>query len=245
MDTQILEDIGLTNAEIKVYLALLELGTATAGPIIEKSGLQSSVVHMTLAKLADKGLVSSVKEGKRSHYQAANPKHIAEYIEEKKERFENLLPQLLAKRAMAKEKPEVTVFRGTKGIRELMYELLEAGGTEHHTFGSPKESLMMGEAWWVGYHRKRAKKGISAKLLFNESLKYWKAEKKYPKSEVRYMKQGPEPLTETVIRGGKIGIILWIEKPIGILVHNKILADSYDNFFSLLWKATTKNGAII
>ena len=47
MDTAILEDIGLTNAEIKVYLSLLELGTATAGPIIEKSCLQSSVVHMT------------------------------------------------------------------------------------------------------------------------------------------------------------------------------------------------------
>lgn len=47
MDTQILEDIGLTNAEIKVYIALLELGTSTAGPIIEKTGLQNSVVHMT------------------------------------------------------------------------------------------------------------------------------------------------------------------------------------------------------
>ena len=39
MDTKILEDLGFTNAEIKVYLALLELGSATAGPIIEKSGL--------------------------------------------------------------------------------------------------------------------------------------------------------------------------------------------------------------
>ena len=60
MDTRILEDIGLTNAEIKIYLALLELGTSTAGPILEKSGLQNSVVHMTLKKLVDKGLVTFV-----------------------------------------------------------------------------------------------------------------------------------------------------------------------------------------
>ena len=39
MDITILEDLGLTNAEIKIYLALLELGSTTAGPIIEKSGL--------------------------------------------------------------------------------------------------------------------------------------------------------------------------------------------------------------
>ena len=51
MDTKILEDIGLTNAEIKVYLALLELGVSGAGNIIEKSRLQSSVVHNTINNL--------------------------------------------------------------------------------------------------------------------------------------------------------------------------------------------------
>lgn len=237
MDVQILEDIGFTNAEIKVYITLLELGQSTAGPIIEKAGLQSSVVHMTLLKLTEKGMVSSVKEGKRRHYQAANPKHIADYIDEKKERFESILPQLLSKQATSKEKPEVMVFRGIKGIRAFLYELLDAGGNEHHTFGSTMKSLMMGEEWWVNYHKKRAKKDIKAKLLFNESLKSWKAEKRYPKSDVRYTKAGFEPLTETIIRNDKIGIILWIEKPIGILIHNKFLADSYDSFFSLLWNA--------
>ena len=54
MDTRILEDIGLTNAEIKVYMSLLELGVAGAGNIIEKSGLQSSVVHMTLNNLINR-----------------------------------------------------------------------------------------------------------------------------------------------------------------------------------------------
>ena len=90
------------------------------------------------------------------------------------------------------------------------------------------------------YHKKRANKGIVAKLLFNESLKNWAAENKYPKADIRYTKQGIEPLTETIIRNDKIGIILWIEKPIGILVQNKLLADSYDNFFSVLWTAGKK-----
>ena len=115
MDTHILEDIGLTNAEIKVYLALLELGSSTAGPIIEKSGLQSSVVHMTLNKLVEKGFVSFVKECKRNHYQATNPKHIVEFINEKKQRFEQILPELLLKQQTAKTRPEIITFRGIKG----------------------------------------------------------------------------------------------------------------------------------
>jgi sugar-specific transcriptional regulator TrmB len=240
MDTQILADIGLTNAEIKVYLALLELGTSTAGPIIEKSGLQSSVVHMTLNRLLERGLISFVKEGQRRHYQASNPRHIIQYIDEKKERFTEILPALLQKQKQAKDKPEVTSFKGIKGIKELLYELLDAGGKEHHTFGSPKESLMLGDAWWVAYHRKRAEKGIHDKLLFNESLKFWKAEAKYEDAEVRYTRTGFEPLTETIIRNDKIGIIIWTKKPVGVLIHNAAAARSYDSFFSMLWKQARK-----
>lgn len=147
MDTQILEDIGLTNAEIKVYIALLELGTSTAGNILQKSGLQNSVVHMTLNKLIDNGYVTFVKEGKKNHYQAANPRHVIELLNEKKERFEDILPELLSKQHESKTKPEVIIFRGVRGMKELLYELLEAGGKEHHTFGSTAKSLMMGDEW--------------------------------------------------------------------------------------------------
>ena len=239
MDTQILEDIGLSNAEIKIYLAILELGTATAGPILEKSGLHSSVVHMTLNKLIDRGFVTFVKEGKRNHYQATNPRHIVDFINEKKERFEEVLPELLVKQQQAKEKPEIITFRGVRGIKELLLEILETGGKKHHTFGSTKESLMLGDAWWISYHKKRSQQGIKAKLLFNKSLTYWKAETKYPNSEVRYTKTGFEPLTETIIKDNKIGIIIWTEKPLGIIINQKDAAKSYDQFFKLMWDTAT------
>lgn len=238
MDTQILSDLGFTNAEIKVYLTLLEIGSSSAGQIIEKSQLQSSVVHITLNKLIEKGFISFVKQGQRKIYQAANPKHISEYIETKKEEFEKILPKLLEKQKGIKQVSEITTFKGIKGIKELLYELLEADGKEHHTFGSSKESLMMGDTFWHNYHKKRSSKGIKAKLLFNESLKNWVEENKYPKAEYKFTKIGFEPLTETIIRGNKIGIILWIEKPLGILINNKTAADSYDKFWKVLWDST-------
>ncbi len=240
MDTKILEDIGLSTAEIKVYLALLELGTATAGPILEKAGLQNSVVHMTLNKLIDKGFVTFVKEGKRNHYQAANPRHIIEYMNEKKERFEQILPELLLKQRQSREKPEVITFRGVKGIRELLYELLEAGGENHYTVGSCVKSLMMGEAWWVSYHKKRATRRIRAKLIFNESLRQWCEINRYPKAEYKFTHTNFEPLTETIIRNDKIGIIIWTDKPFGVLLHNKEAADSYTHYFELIWNQAGK-----
>ncbi|MDO8480697.1 MAG: helix-turn-helix domain-containing protein [Nanoarchaeota archaeon] len=237
MDTQILEDLGFSNAEIKVYLALLGLGLSTAGPIIEKTGLQSSVVHMTLNKLVTKGFVSFIKEGQRNQYQATEPKHISDYIDEKKRQFEQLLPELVLQQHLAKEKSEVTTFKGVKGIRALLYALLDAGGKEHHTFGAAKESLMMGDAFWMGYHKQRAAKGIQAKLLFNESLRNWCDVNRYPRAAYKFTKTGFEPLTETIIRNDTIGIILWTETPIGILIHNRIAAQSYDTFWKMMWNS--------
>ena len=65
MDTKALENIGLTGAEIKVFLTLLELGSSFAGPIVERSGLQNAVVHRTLHSLSEKGIVTYVLEGKK------------------------------------------------------------------------------------------------------------------------------------------------------------------------------------
>ncbi len=235
MDTSILEDIGLSSAEIKVYMALLELGSSSAGPILDKSGLQNSVVHMTLNRLMEKGIISIVREGKKNIYSAANPRHLLEFIDDKKRRFEELLPRLLLREGAAQSKPEVVAFRGVKGMRELLMELLQAGGNEHHTIGSTEKALMMGDAFWIGYHKKRAAMGIKAKLVFNESLASWKAETKYPKAEVRYTKQGFEPLTETIIRNDMVGIIIWSPKPLGVIIHQKEAADSYEAYFSTVW----------
>ena len=94
----------------------------------------------------------------------------------------------------------------------------------------------MGDAFWMSYHKKRAAKGIKAKLIFNESLREWCDVNLYPEATYKFTKTGFEPLTETIIRNDKIGIILWTSPQIGILIHNKTAAESYDQFFKVLWK---------
>jgi SAM-dependent methyltransferase len=130
-----------------------------------------------------------------------------------------------------------TSFNGIEGVKKLLNILLDAGGKDHHTFGSSKKSLMLGETFWLEYHKKRAAKGIKAKLIFNESLKNWTQENKYPKADYKFIKKSFEPLTETIIRNDKIGIIIWTKTPIGILISNKVAAESYDKFWKILWES--------
>ncbi len=141
----------------------------------------------------------------------------------------------IANKLVPDQKTEITSFQGVDEVKKLLHILLNAGGTDHHTFGSAKQSLVLGDSFWTEYHEERAQKGIKAKLIFNESLKAWTQKNKYPKAEYKFIKKSFEPLTETIIRNDKIGIIIWTETPIGILIANKVAAESYEKFWKIMW----------
>ena len=93
--------LGLTDGEIKVYLALLKLGPATNSPIARNTGLQSSTVYYCLNSLIEKGFVSYIKKGDRKHFSPLNPEDILDVLSRKeselqqqKQRIKKAIPQL-------------------------------------------------------------------------------------------------------------------------------------------------------
>ena len=173
MDTQILEDIGLTNSEIKAYMALLELGSSSAGTILEKSGLQNSVLHRALNTLIEKGIITYILEGKKKIYQATDPGNFVQFIEDKKTRFEQVLPELRNIQVFAKQRTRAEIFKGKRGLNELYINLLKSGGKEYNTFGGGSRVTydVMGENWWRSLHTKRIAKKIPSRQVFDGTLK--------------------------------------------------------------------------
>jgi predicted transcriptional regulator len=237
MDTSILEDLGLTGAEIKIFVTLLELGATSAGRVVEKSGLQNAVVHRAFHSLMQKGLITYVFNGKIKQYQSIEPKLLLSFLDEKKEKLEKLLPELEAKRTHQIEKPKATIFEGQRGIKELLSLLIDAKSKEYLSYGGAQKSdEILGTYFWESFHKKRIKKRIKAKLLFHASLKWWGDElKKMPLTKVRTTQENFEELTETIICENKIGIIVWLDKPFGFLIEEPLASKSYKKFFDLLW----------
>ena len=236
MDITILEDIGLTNAEIKVYLALLELGTTTAGPILDKSQLQNSVVHMTLHKLVEKGFASFIIKGKTRHYQAADPKNILNFIEEKKRKFESLIPELLI-RQNTQEKQEAEIYEGFNGLKNALYELIsDSKKDDDYLFFSfytkDAKTYDMINMFYKEFAKERAKRGIIVKgiapMIIKETFK----------GRVDYERMVfvdfPTP-TNISIFGNKILFTPWEDKQICFLVRSTQLAESFRQYFYSIW----------
>lgn len=239
MDISILEDFGLTNAEIKVYIALLELGTSTAGPIIRKTGLQNSVVHLTLPKLVQKGFVSFIKRGGIKEYSAANPENILKFIEEKRNKFERLLPELKNKQK-EKIEQEAGIYQGFKGLKNMLYELIKDGrkGEEFLFFvfnvKNPDEYEKVYDFYRTEFHEERRKKGLVEKGLSPIGLKSIVKKAKWTEKCVRFVNF---PILANIsIFQDKVAFTPWDDGEISFLVKSRQLADSFRGFFYSAWK---------
>lgn len=239
MDTTILEDLGLTPAEIKVYISLLELGNAGASAVILRSSLQNSVVHRALNSLIEKGLISFILEGNRKVYQATEPDYFYSFIDTKKKKFDQIFPELKKRQESSKSKTEATIYKGKRGISEIYSRLLNCGGKEYLTFGGGKRVTyeVMGEHWWTALHTKRISRKIRARQVFDETIReFGEALNKRPLSSVRFLPQDFEQLTETVIIGEYVAIIIFTEAPYGLLIKDPIVVEGYRKNFDILWE---------
>ena len=81
----------------------------------------------------------------------------------------------------------------------------------------------------------------SEELLFNESLLDWGLIlNNFEHTEVRFSTSEFESLTETIISGSMVAIIIYSDEPKGILIDDAIVAESYKKYFSILWKLAKK-----
>lgn len=238
MDTSILEDLGLTNAETKVYMALLELGNATAGPIREKCELQNSVVHRALLSLLSKGLINFILESERKIYSATNPENFFDFIDEKKKRFEQILPELKMKQKNIKELGSAGIYKGTKGLDKIYNIMVNSEAKEYLTFGGGYMcEERMGTEWWERMHTKRIANKLPSRQIFDETVRKFGVNLvKRPLSKVKYISKEFAQFQETVIAGDYVAINVFTENAYGFLIKDQKVAEGYRKYFELLWK---------
>ena len=236
MDTSVLEDIGLSSTEIKVFLTLLKSGESKAGRIIKKSGLQSSSVYNAINSLIKKGLVSYVKESQIKYYKAANPEVIFDYIDIKKREYEKILPKLKAYQQQ-KDEESAQIFRTYRGIKTIMSELLKDVNKRDvlliFSIENLEEYKLARSNVYTPTKKLVSEKKVKMRGIFHENLR--EPRKKDSIMQKRYVKFSIIP--NTMVINDKIAIISWKEnEPFGVLIHSKSMAKSYADFFDYMWK---------
>jgi len=248
MNTAVLEEIGFTKGEIKVYFTLLDLGNTTSGPIILKSRVARSKVYEILERLKEKGLVTESIQRNTKYFQAASPERILDYIKNKEVQlkkdensFLKLLPELINKQNFKGEPQEAKVYVGIEGIKTLYQEILNqfSKGDEYLAMTFSNSSLdnpsIIG--MFQKFHQKRGETKAKAKILSNnqdtltiEKMNYSST----PLYEFRITKQ----VLPTGIAIAKNMVITfnWGKNPTAFVINCKENANQYRKFFYDTWK---------
>ena len=237
MDITPLENLGLTPTEIKVYLCLLKMGASKAGPIVKNTGLQNSVVHLTLGKLVNCGLISFSKSNQIKIYQANDPKYLLNLADERKKNLELLVPKLTQLRANFKL-PEAEIYQGIVGLKNMCYKFIEDSqpGDEFLFFGfySSNESYVKEVyEFYRSYTDLRLNRGIVLKGIANEFMREQFISNKWPHKNIKFINF---PIIQnTSVFNNKVMFVPWENSQTSFLISSEGLAEYFRNYFYLIW----------
>ena len=243
MDENLLEQIGLTKSEIKVYLALLELGSSSTGKIIDKSKASSSKIYEILDRLIDKGLVSFIVKSGVKYFEPAQPERLMDYMNEKeleinkqKQDLKKIIPELELKRTLSKYKSEATIYRGFKGIQTGFYSSMNLmkPGQEVLAYSIPSMNETLNR-FFVNLHKKMVNKKIKRRYILDESAKgeLQTLPKNNKFAKIKYLSQ--QTPSSIIIFNDRVLIFPETKDLLLIAIDSKEVADSFRMQFETLW----------
>jgi hypothetical protein len=142
------------------------------------------------------------------------------------------------KRKLSREPHEATVFKGKKGLKSVAEDVLKTK-KELLVFGAEGKFVDELKHYAAQWHLKRKKLKIPVKIIYNEKIRKTKQKVKFPILKMKFNPHLYDTLATTWIYGDKVAIIVWSEPSLTTLIRSKQVADSYRQFFNILWKESS------
>ncbi|MCB9359092.1 hypothetical protein H6503_04125 [Candidatus Woesearchaeota archaeon] len=244
MEPRLLEGIGLTEAETRVYLALAELGSTKTGPLSTRSKVSYSKIYKILYRLEQKGLVGHIVKGKVKFFKAMEPSRILDYVDEKsrtleqqRAEIEKALPELESI-IPSDDTPESITYYGFKAIKNLLLSMIEElkGGGEYYVLGAMYGEVIGVRPFYKDFHSRRTEKRIKVKMLANPNVRGSIEPETLKDASIRYMPTDLITNMNTYFYNDIAIIILWIKEPIAFYMKSRDAVRSFRTYFDTFWK---------
>jgi sugar-specific transcriptional regulator TrmB len=235
---EILEKTGLNQKEAVVYMALLELGTASVEGVAKKAGTKRPTTYLILDELQKKGLATLVPRAKKVLYVAEPPDKIVSDLNKKQELLKRFLPNLLALYNGPKHKPQVLLYEGKDAVRDLYDKILSTKEVEF--FGTIRDFVNI----YPEYIDKLIANTLSKKTHVREILTQHDADINFAKHikskksdyyEQKFTRQGEEFLTDNVLFDGSVAFFSYEPHVFAVVIQSKAVYQSLRTLFEMSW----------
>jgi sugar-specific transcriptional regulator TrmB len=238
---QLLTRFGLTESEIRVYLASLPYGSVSANQLTKETKLKRPTVYHALLRLGQRGLVSKKISGNRTLFNVTPPEQLKgllaqqiAQLEEQKSSLDELIGALNKSRIGARMQPvQVSQFEGTEGIKLVVEDALYCRSGRWDIIAPRKNFFSESDKEYARYYlATRKRRGILARTLWErESGSAAKSQRALTADEVT--RRQPRYLPQ--VMNGKF-------KSVIIIYDNKVaIISSYKSLFAILIESDEVN----
>lgn len=242
MFESILQELGLSPNETKIYEALLNATSANVSCIAVKSKVHRRNVYDSLNKLIEKGLVSELILNGEKHFKAVDPKRLMGFIKDKEEMLHKELPEMERRFQKLSSKEQAYVYKGIQGFRNYMQDILDAG-EDVFCIGSKdgwadKRLAPFTARFYTNFHKKK----LNVYNLFDHEMKSQIPEfvQKH-KIPFKILPQDFSTNSAIDIFGDRIVTFTGLHKRMldddltQFVIISQELADSYRSWFKMIW----------
>lgn len=239
-----LTNLGLSDKEAKVYLALLQLGPATPYEIAKKAEIKRPTAYVIAEELVEKGLIVHVPGEEKHRYIAKSPEVFIGEREEKLLAAKRILPELKSFQKGTAEKPSIMYFEGVEGLRQAYeYKKKDLHDKEIVGFFASAEDASPGVMQvfleWNEYKEKHGPKvrGLTVDTPSNQPFAKFlepikgSIEAKFMPPDLYSAKCSIESCDNRFVR------ICLIESAQTLIIESPKFAEAVKETFELLWKA--------
>ena len=233
---EVLEELGLSRNDSKVYLCLLRAGPHSITVLAKNCEIHRANVYSALERLKVKGLISETQRENKKVFQASDPSCLVNLLKEKEIKLQSMMPQLILDHQLSKRDNHVEVYQGVNALRNIYKSYLEIG-EPIYTFGVPKIAIsLIGEYFQGVIHKRRAEKKQWIYHIYNSDAKERvKFLNTLPYSKTRYFDSEYDFPVTTRICGDEVSITLYSQNPLHIIIKSSEMAASYRKYFQILW----------
>ena len=236
----VLESLGLSKNESKVYSALAALGSSPVGKIASKAQMHRANAYDALQRLVEKGLAAHLQKGQTKYFEVTGPENLRLLLKAKELELEAVLPQLILSKRMTEPETSVQIYEGYPALRNALMECLSFNQPVY-IIGTPRHAFTMAKPTIDNFIKQRIERKIQAFKIYNDELAdIGKRHNKLPFTEVRCLpKELSMPMAMT-ISGDVVHLKVWEDQPLGVRIKSKKIAAAYINYFKVLWEVSHK-----
>lgn len=244
----ILKNFGLSDKEIAVYTALIELGPSPVRLLAQKSKVNRGTTYDILRSLMEQGLVTYYNTATHQYFSAESPEKLVTALDDRKKQIGSLqeeirenLPELKTLFEREGGRPQVRLYEGLKGIRQILEDVLTtmtADKTkEYYVYSSLSLRDEVYEAM-PDFTKKRIKAGVCVQTIaLGEGGKLAGLdERKWLPGASAAGKEARA--TYDLMYGGKVAHISLddAQNPVGVVIDNEAIYETQVSVFRALWE---------